>query len=101
MDLFAQRIRSDPARGVGVTALTSVSRAAARLAAARESLEAAIRDARAQGLSLRAIGEAAGLTHQTIRVILARPSSTPPLAKLSEGSTLDASGSDQKSREKK
>jgi hypothetical protein len=49
-----------------------VSRAAARLAAARLTLDEAIRDARAQGLLLRVIAEAAGVTHQTVRMILAR-----------------------------
>jgi hypothetical protein len=58
-----------------MTPLKKVSRAAMALAAARAARDHAIRDARAHGLSLRAIAAAAGVTHQTVRQILARESS--------------------------
>ena len=41
--------------------------ATASVAAARNSLVAAIRRARAAGMTYRAIGEATGLSHETIR----------------------------------
>lgn len=46
--------------------LTDVARAAARATAALEDRDAAIRRALDQGASLRAVAEAAGVTHQTI-----------------------------------
>jgi hypothetical protein len=60
------------ASAIRETSLAKVSSAAASLAAARAVLNEAIRDARAQGLPLRAIAASAGVTHQTIRAVLAR-----------------------------
>jgi hypothetical protein len=51
-----------------VTAEAKVARAARKAAAAREELEAAIREAR-ETLSLRAIAAAAGLSHESVRKI--------------------------------
>jgi hypothetical protein len=49
--------------------LRKVERAAAKAAASREALEAAIRAARAQGVPLRTIAAAAGLSHEQVRRI--------------------------------
>jgi len=59
-----------------LTALRTVERAAAKAAVSREKLEAeleaAIRDAHSQGEALRKIAEAAGVSHEQIRRVLAR-----------------------------
>lgn len=49
-----------------------VKRVAARYATARADLEAAIRDGRDAGLSLRDLGEASGLSAEWVRKLLAR-----------------------------
>ncbi len=49
--------------------LREVERAAAKAAVSREALEAAIREARAQGASLRDIAKAASMSHETARRI--------------------------------
>lgn len=46
-----------------------VARAARKAASARHELEAAIREARAAGMSLRAVAEAAGVSYETVRRI--------------------------------
>ena len=46
-----------------------VAEAALRTASARQELEATIRAARSAGMSLRAIAEASGLSHETVRRI--------------------------------
>ncbi len=43
--------------------------AAAKLAAARAELEAAVLEARRQGLSLRAVATAAGTNHEAVRTL--------------------------------
>ena len=50
-------------------ALIQVQEAAREAASARRQLEAAIRAARAAGISLRAIAEASGINHETVRTI--------------------------------
>jgi len=50
----------------------SIERAAAKAAAARHQLEEAIREAHAQGMSLRELAPLAGLSHETIRRICSR-----------------------------
>lgn len=47
--------------------LAGVRRAAARVTASRSALELAVLEARAAGLSLRVIAEAAGLSHEQVR----------------------------------
>ena len=49
--------------------LQKVKRAAARAAVSREALKAAIREARAQGASLRDVAKAAGMSYETVRRI--------------------------------
>jgi hypothetical protein len=49
--------------------LVRVRRAAQKHAAAREYLDDAIREARADGASLRAVAEEAGLSHEWVRRI--------------------------------
>ena len=49
--------------------LIRVQEAAREAAAARQRLEAAIRAARSAGISLRAIAEASGMNHETVRMI--------------------------------
>jgi hypothetical protein len=49
-----------------------VTRAARKAASARSELDQAIRDARAAGLSLRAIASASGLSREWVRQIAAR-----------------------------
>jgi hypothetical protein len=51
----------------GTPDLSAVRDAATLLAYGRERLEAEISKARAAGAPLRAIAEAAGLTHETVR----------------------------------
>lgn len=51
------------------TLIDKVQRAAHKAASAREALDAAIREARAAGHSLRAIGEAAGVSYEHVRRI--------------------------------
>lgn len=46
-----------------------VARAARKAASARQELEAAIRDARAAGMSLRAIAAVAQMSHEAVRRI--------------------------------
>ena len=48
-----------------------VRAAANKAAAAREGLSAAIRDAHKAGASLREIAEAAGMSHETVRKLVA------------------------------
>lgn len=50
-----------------MTTEQKVTRAARKAASARQVLDAAIREARAEGLPLRTIAEAAGLSHEQIR----------------------------------
>lgn len=50
-----------------LTPAAKVERAARKAALSHEQLVAAIREARTQGLSLRAIGDAAGLSHEQVR----------------------------------
>jgi hypothetical protein len=58
-------------RRVGMTnALKRVERAATKQARAHDELHAAIREARAEGESLRAIGKAAGLSHVHVQRIV-------------------------------
>lgn len=52
--------------------LRKVERAAAKAARSREALEAAIREAHAEGQSSRKIAEAAGVSHTQVQRILAR-----------------------------
>lgn len=52
-----------------MTAEQKVARAAAKAASARQDLDAAIRQAREEGLSLRTIAKAAGLSPEWIRRI--------------------------------
>jgi hypothetical protein len=47
--------------------LRKVERAAAKVAAARAGLELAIRQARSEGASLRAVATAAGVSHEQVR----------------------------------
>jgi hypothetical protein len=49
--------------------LTAVREAASHAESGRRQLETEIRKARGKGASLRAIAEAAGLTHETVRRI--------------------------------
>jgi hypothetical protein len=53
----------------GTPDLTAVREAASHAAGGRRQLETEIRRARGKGASLRAIAEAAGLTHETVRRI--------------------------------
>lgn len=53
-------------------ALRSITGHTRRIAAATEARDRAIRAARDQGVSLRVIAEAAGVTHQTVQNILDR-----------------------------
>ena len=53
----------------GTPDLTAVREAASHAASGRRQLETEIRKARGNGASLRAIAEAAGLTHETVRRI--------------------------------
>lgn len=53
-----------------MTALPKVERAAAKAAVARRGLEDAIREAHASGASLRAIAQAAGVSHEQVRRVL-------------------------------
>ena len=55
-----------------MTALHKVERAAAKAAAAREGLEDTIREAHASGAPLRAIAQAAGVSHEQVRRVLSR-----------------------------
>jgi hypothetical protein len=55
-----------------VTAEQKVARAAYKVASARQNLEDAIRAARAEGLALRPIAAAAGLSHEQVRKIASR-----------------------------
>jgi len=50
----------------------TVHRAAQKVGAARGTLERAIVEARAQGMTLRAIAAAAGVSHEEVRRIVAR-----------------------------
>jgi hypothetical protein len=52
--------------------LRAVERAADKAALSRDGLAAAIRDAHAQGKTLRAIAEAAGMSHEQVRRIVSR-----------------------------
>lgn len=49
--------------------LTCVREAAREAVSARQRLEAAIRAARATGISLRKVAEASGMNHETVRTI--------------------------------
>ncbi len=49
--------------------LKKVERAAAKAAVSREELEAAIREAREAGASLRDVAKAAGMSYETVRRI--------------------------------
>ncbi len=49
--------------------LANVKQAAAEAAVSRKTLEAAIREARAQGASLRDVAKAAGMSYETVRRI--------------------------------
>lgn len=51
------------------TNLQAVTRAAHKAASARLALEAAIREARAEGLPLRVVAAAAGVSYETVRRI--------------------------------
>jgi hypothetical protein len=53
-------------------ATAKVKRAAAKAAASRAALETAIREAHAEGSSLRAIATAAGVSHEQVRRLLER-----------------------------
>jgi hypothetical protein len=53
----------------GTPDLTAVREAASQAESGRRQLETEIRKARRKGASLRAIAEAAGLTHETVRKI--------------------------------
>ena len=53
----------------GTPDLTAVREAASHAESGRRQLETEIRKARRKGASLRAIAEAAGLTHETVRKI--------------------------------
>lgn len=50
--------------------LTRVARAAAKAASARAALEQEVRAAHSAGQSLRAIGAAAGVSHEQVRKML-------------------------------
>lgn len=50
--------------------LTAVTRAAAKAASASQARDDAIRDAHAKGATIRAIAEAAGLSHSRVHQIL-------------------------------
>ena len=52
-----------------MTTSAKLKRAAAKAATARADLEATIRDARAEGMSLRTIADATGMSHETVRRI--------------------------------
>jgi hypothetical protein len=52
-----------------MTAEQKVARAARKAASARQELDAAIREARAEGLPLRTVAAAAGVSYETIRRI--------------------------------
>lgn len=52
--------------------LQKVTRAAVKAAASRDALETAIREAHEGGEALRKIADAAGVSHEQIRRILAR-----------------------------
>jgi hypothetical protein len=52
--------------------LQKVRRAAAKAAVSREALETAIREAHAEKVSLRDIAQAAGVSHEQVRRILAK-----------------------------
>jgi len=52
-----------------VSDLEKVKQAAAKAAVSREELEAAIREARGQGASLRDVAKAAGMSYETVRRI--------------------------------
>lgn len=52
--------------------LQKVAKAAAKAAVSRERLEDAIREAHASGEALRKIAEAAGVSHEQVRRVLAR-----------------------------
>jgi len=52
-----------------VSELRKVERAAAKAAVSRQALEAAIREAREAGASLRAVAEAARMSYESIRRI--------------------------------
>ncbi len=52
-----------------MTELREVERAAAKAAVSRETLEAAIREARSQGATLRDVAKAAGMSYETVRRI--------------------------------
>ncbi len=51
--------------------LRKVERAAAEAAVSRETLEAAMKQAHAEGASLRDVAKAAGMSHETVRRICA------------------------------
>lgn len=55
-----------------MTELQKVRKAAAKVAASREKLEAAMREAHASGQALRKIAEAAGVSHEQVRRVLSR-----------------------------
>lgn len=72
----AGRLESGAVVGVEPVAMTEtqkVARAAAKAAHWRAELEAAIRDARAAGVPLRTIAEAANLSHEHVRRIANEP----------------------------
>ena len=50
-----------------MTAEQKLERAAAKAAAAREGLEAAVREARKSGMALREIAKHAGMSHEQVR----------------------------------
>ncbi len=52
-----------------MTPAQKVVRAARKAASARQQMEAAIREARAAGLPLRTVAEAAGVSYETVRRI--------------------------------
>lgn len=54
------------------SSIRKVKRAAAKAADSRERLDEAIRDAYAEGNSLRTISHAAGVSHEQVRVIVSR-----------------------------
>ncbi len=52
-----------------MTHADKVARAARKAALAREALESAIREAHAEGMSLRLIASMAGMSHESVRRI--------------------------------
>lgn len=55
-----------------MTAEGKLERAAAKAAVARDALETAIRKAHGEGMALRTIGQAVGMSHEKVRRIVSR-----------------------------